>query len=99
MKRKETAARARWRMAYRNARAGNLRTCASRYPDIFGVLYDAHWDRRVCRFDRHALNGLRSFDRLWGVLRARVIGGRDSAVGDDKRFNRWRGVRARVTGC
>ena len=95
--RQETGERARWREAYRAARLGNLVPLPYRYPDLFGVLYDAHEDRlRVCRLRKHALNRLRSYDPLWGVLRSRVIGGRDRAVGDDKRFNRWRGDVPRV---
>lgn len=95
--RQETGARARWRAAYRNARAGNLGTCAFQYPDLFGVLYDAHGDRLVCHSDRHALNGLRSFDPLWGPLRPRVFSGRDLGAGDEMRFPRWRGLhKARI---
>ena len=69
--RQETAARARWRMAYRAARRGHLATCATCYPrEWYPALLEAYDDRIGNLHNRlHGKNGFRTFDPLRKPLR------------------------------
>jgi len=71
MKQETTGARARWRMAYRNARAGNLGSCATEYPrEWYPALLEAYDDRIWNLHNRlHGKNGFRTFDPLRNPLR------------------------------
>ena len=68
MRQETGGARARWRAAYRNARAGNLGTCATCYPrEWYPALLEAY-DLRIWNL-YNRLHGVRTFDPLRNPLR------------------------------